>query len=210
MAVSLFGMVAYAQVGPTYEFNPATDFGYNCEEWCWLDPNSSFTITHAIYRPGVCPGFYDCFNVMILWPIIDVELFIEWEIEFYLAATRVQMHLASYYETFCCDISGQIGTNEPACIILEPAPQSGYSLTYMTWETPVAPGQTGYNCPMSWLYSLDGITFGPFDGGGEYLFFCVGRCYTDFWIRICVHPELHQAAGAYYTAAMLTICPVVI
>lgn len=200
MAMALFALTANA-VNPPW-LGPPWPWGQDCTEWAWY--GEPWGPTEMVYNPDT-QGFYICGDSLVVWPTLDLELFIEWEIEVYFAYTHVQVHLASYYDPWTIEIdSNYIKSNDPSQFQI--LPLAGYTLDSLNWISPVVPGYTGTDCPItSWQIRVNGASWTDMQGGPSNRYWVFTSCDNYFDLKIVIDPEYHQSSGYYKLEA--TLCP---
>lgn len=208
LALVVVGMVAVA----AYAIDPPPEGGWNgqwgqdCTDWVWFDPQSGWGPYEAVYDP-VANVFKVCGSTTLEWPTLTVDMYIEWEILVYFQYTHVQVHLASFYDPVTVEMTGNyIKSNGPSRfqIIAQP----GYTTNYLKWLTPVVPGYSGTNCPITaWEISINGGPWVSMNGlPGETRWWDFSSCDQYFAYRFVIDPEYHQAAGHYDLQVIL--CPI--
>lgn len=210
-AMLLIAVAAYADpVGPI----PPGGWGTDCSNWItYSDP---WVSAHLIYDPLLGAGgegFRDCLtSERVVWPGLDIEMWIEMECLLTWDATHVQIHRASDYEDFYLYFNGTSACNNGQWIITTPPTAVG-SLNNLPFEKDMfdRTGPTyGTDIPLTWEYSLDGAGYLPMvDGTDGAKQFEVGLCDHFFTIRILVDVAYHQEDGYYYLGGPgASICPV--
>ena len=93
-----------AVVGQT----PALGWGNDCAQWItYSDPYLSNEMCYDLLMGAGGDGWRDCVTGdPVVWPPLDIELWIEMECVFHWDATHVQIHRASDYTDFYIYLSG--------------------------------------------------------------------------------------------------------
>ncbi len=210
LAFPLTSAVADPVQGPL----PPGGWGTDCDNWIqYTDPWAS---GHLIYDPlysggdgwMVCPG---CDPVV--WPALDIEMWIEMECILTWAETHAKIHRFSDYNDFYLYFHGTSACNNGQYIITTP-PDSIGSLNYLPFYVDMF-GRTGpsygTDIPLTWEASVDGGAYALMvDGTAGAKQFLVDACDHYFTIRILVDVEYHQEDGYYYLGGPgCTICPAV-
>jgi hypothetical protein len=200
-------------VGPT----PPGGWGTDCSEWIvYSDPwNSGEMIYDPVLGSGG-EGWRVCATAtQVVWPSLDIELWIEMECILTWEATHVQVHLASAYDDFYLYFNGTSACNNGQYIITTPPTALG-SLGFLPFVEDMF-GRTGptygTDIPLVWEYSLNGGSWLPMEDlsdppGSKY--FLVDACDHYFTIRVLVDMVYHQEDGYYYLGGPgSSICPAV-
>ena len=204
--------LADAVIGPT----PPGGWGTDCSNWItYGDP---WVSNHLIYDPlmgGGGDGFRDCVTgAQVVWPGLDIEMWVEMECLLTWDATHAKIHRASDYADFYLYFHGTSACNNGQWIITTPptALVATTGLTVLPFVEDMFGRTIGYgtDIPLTWEYQLDGsgtwlLMEDGTDGAKQ---FEVGLCDHNFDIRILVDQMYHQEDGYYYLGGPgASICP---
>jgi hypothetical protein len=207
--VFLFSGLALADavVGPT----PTAGWGHDCTQW--IQYSDAWASGELCYDPdlgGGGDGWVDCAtNAQVVWPSLDIELWIEMECTFYWNATHVQIHRASDYSDIVIELAGGSCCNNGQYIITTPPSALG-SLDNLPFVEDMF-GRTGpdYGTDISltweWDVAGDGLGFQPMTdlpdnpaAGITSKYFKVPLSCNDWIVRITGDVVFHQEDGYYY------------
>jgi hypothetical protein len=196
-------------VGPT----PPMGWGQDCTNWItYTDP---WTSNHLCYDPTLGAGgagWRDCVTgVQVVWPGLDIEMWIEMECLLHWDATHVQIHRASDYADFYIYFTGTSACNNGQYLIVTPPTGLATGLTVLPFVVDMF-GRTGptygTDIPLTWEVSIDGGAYGPMVPDGDNLMFLVDLCDHYFTVRVLVDQMYHQEDGYYYLGGPgASICP---
>jgi hypothetical protein len=192
---------------------PPGGWGTDCSNWIeYTDP---WVSNHLIYDPLLGAGgegFRDCVtNAAVIWPGLEIEMWVEMECLLTWNATHVKIHRASDYDGFFLYFYGTSACNNGQWIITTPPTAVG-GLEYLPFVKDMfnrtGPAY-GTDIPLTWEYNIDGGGFAPMIAGTDgNLQFEVGLCDHSFTIRIFVDQQYHQEDGYYYLGGPgASICP---
>lgn len=197
--------MADAVVGPT----PPGGWGTDCTQWItYSDPWTSNELCYDPLLGGGGAGWRDCVTgQQVVWPSLDIELWVEMECRFEWAATHVQIHRASDYSPIVIELSGASHCNNGQYIITTP-PTALATLDYLPFVQDMF-GRTGStygtDIPLVWEYSLNGAGWAtmidlPDDpaAGITSKYFLVPLCDNYWTVRITGNLAYHQEDGYYY------------
>lgn len=204
-AVLLLAAAAYAN--PHQGSTPPGGWGTDCSEWVVMsDPWCSPEMIYMWPSPGGAAGFHDCAGNDIVWPGLDIELWIEMECVICWDATHAQIHRASDYSDLEIFFCGSSRCNNGQWLIATPPP--GGSLAYLPFVQDMFGRTTGgTNIPLTWEYSVDGSAYLPMEDGEDGAKqFVVGLCDHTFCVKVTGDIVYHQPDG-YYNLTGGSICP---
>jgi hypothetical protein len=194
-----------AVVGPT----PPAGWGRDCTQWMtYTDPWNSGELCYDPDMGGGGDGWIDCVtNEQVLWPSLNIEMWIEMECVFWWDATHVQIHRASDYNDFYIYLEGGSCCNNGQYIITTPPTAVG-NLDYLPFQEDMF-GRTGAaygtDIPLTWEASLNGGPYEPMidlpdnpEPGITSKYFLVPLSCNDWVVRILVDMTFHQEDGYYF------------
>jgi hypothetical protein len=198
-------------VGPT----PPGGWGTDCTEWIvYSDPWTSGEMCYDPILGSGGEGWRVCATgQQVVWPSLDIELWIEMECVLSWNATHAQIHRASDYTDIILEFCGTSVCNNGQYIITTP-PTALASLAYLPFVEDMfgrTGPQYGTDIPLTWEYSMDGGPWLPMDDladppGSKY--FLVDACDHYFCVRITADVAYHQEDGYYYLGGPgSSICP---
>jgi hypothetical protein len=146
-------------------------------------------------------------NEQVLWPSLNIEMWIEMECVFWWDATHVQIHRASDYNDFYIYLEGGSCCNNGQYIITTPPTAVG-NLDYLPFQEDMF-GRTGAaygtDIPLTWEASLNGGPYEPMidlpdnpEPGITSKYFLVPLSCNDWVVRILVDMTFHQEDGYYF------------
>jgi len=186
---------------------PLAGWGHDCTNWItYSDP---WTSGEMCYDPNYSggDGWMLCStDSAVVWPGLDIELWIEMECAFTWDHTHAQIHRASLYDDIYLSFNGTSACNNGQWIITNP-PAGGDldSLRFVDDVLGLGPTR-GTAIPLTWEYSLDGAGYLPMIPDGENFMFSVPLCDHYFTIRVRLDVDYHQEDG-YYLLTGGNICP---
>ncbi len=148
-------------VGPT----PVAGWGNDCTNWItYSDPFNSGPLCYDPLAGGGGAGWMTCpSGDPVVWPPLDIELWIEMECTFYWDETHVQIHRYADYSDFVVYLDGGSSCNNGQYIITTPPTDPG-TLDYLPFVQDMF-GRTGAsygtNIPLTWEASLNGGPYEP-------------------------------------------------
>jgi hypothetical protein len=209
-AVLLVAAAVYADppVGPI----PPGGWGKDCTNWIsYSDPWASGEMCYDPILGAGGDGWRSCTTGQrVVWPGLDIEMWIEMECAFTWDATHVKIHRASNYDPFTVTFCGTSACNNGQYIITTPPAALG-SLATLPFVQDMFGRTTGTGIPLTWQYSLDGSPYAPMTDlsappGSKY--FLVDACDHSFCIRVVGTMAYHQGDGYYHLGGPgASICP---
>jgi hypothetical protein len=187
-------------------------WGRDCTNWMsYSDPWASGEMCYDPLGGSGGEGWRLCSTGgPVVWPGLDIELWIEMECAFTWNATHVQIHRASNYDNFVVTFSGTSACNQAQYIITTPPTAVG-SLATLPFMQDMFGHTAGTGIPLTWEYSRDGSPWAPMSDltdppGSKY--FLVGPCDHSFCIKVVGDIAYHQADGYYHLSGEGgSICP---
>lgn len=193
--------MANGVVGPT----PPSGWGHDCTQWItYSDYWYSGELCYDWPSQGGGAGWIECdTGLPVVWPRLDIELWIEMECVFRWDATHVQIHRASNYSDVEIYLSGGSCCNNGQYIITTP-PTANPSLDFLPFVQDMF-GRSGpaygTNIPLTWAYSLNGAPYAPMqplnDPPGSKYFLVPLSC-NEWVVQIIGDIAFHQEDGYYY------------
>ncbi len=197
-------VVADPVVGST----PPGGWGRDCTQWMeYSDPWESAQLCYDPLMGGGGDGWIDCeTDEQVIWPDLDIELWIEMECVFHWDATHIQIHRAADYSNFTILLPGGSCCNNGQYIITTP-PFTQPDLDFLHFQEDMF-GRTGpdygTDIPLTWEYSLNGQ---PWELMGDLVddppgytskYFLVPLSCNNWVVRIIGDIVFHQEDGYYY------------
>ncbi|RJP80707.1 MAG: hypothetical protein C4524_03020 [Candidatus Zixiibacteriota bacterium] len=199
--VAVVAMVANAG-GPWTTPYP---WGTDANDWEWTDPASGWGWHEMIYNPTTGHFTYTTTGETVVWPDLNVELFMEWSLELQYEITHFQIHRVNNYDPITISLPAHIKANDPARFQINPRP--GYSLSTLDFKSSAVPGYNGVDCPISnWQIAVDGGAPVNMNNTGSSKYYDFPLCDHDFTVLITIDPLYHQNSGRYQLMAEL--CPI--
>ena len=197
--------VADPVVGPT----PPGGWGTDCTNWItYTDAWASAPLCYDPLAGSGGDGWIDCeTGEQVLWPSLDIEMWVEMECTFEWAATHVQIHRYANYDDFYVYLDGNSCCDNGQYIITTPPTAVG-SLDYLPFQQDMF-GRTGpsngTDIPLTWEYSLNGADYLPMtdlpdnpEVGVTSKYFLVPLSCNYWRVRISGDVIYHQGDGYYY------------
>ncbi|MBE9505426.1 MAG: hypothetical protein IMY84_01305 [Chloroflexi bacterium] len=193
-------------VGPT----PPSGWGHDCTNWItYSDPWVSNPLIYEWPSAGGGDGWLDCTTgVQVVWPDLNIEMWIEMECTFYWDETHVQIHRYADYSDVVMYLDGGSSCNNGQYIITTPPTALG-TLDFLPFVVDMfgrdktASGAT--DIPLTWEASLNGGAYAPMidlpdnpDPGITSKYFLVPLCDNYWRVRITGDLAYHQSDGYYY------------
>lgn len=206
-AIALCAGVAGAQYGPV----PPSGWGYDCDNWIVYDtPWASGRLCYDPSYPGG-DGWINCATgAQVIWPGLNIELWVEMECVLTWDHTQVRIHRASDYGDFYLYFHGTSACNHGQWIITT-APYDPGNLDFLPFVSRVAGSAQGTDTdiPLIWEYRIDGGNYQLMvDGDDGAKQFVVPLCDHNFDIRVFVDMIHHQGDGYYWLGGPgASICP---
>lgn len=207
-AVGLYACVAAAA-------HPWTAWGQDCTNWIEYDASTAWASAELCYDPNLGPGgagWRDCETLdAVVWPGLDIELWVEMECLFTWNHTNVDIHRMSDYDPFYLYFHGTSACNNGQWVITTPPTALG-TLEYLPFVADIF-GRTGptygTDIPLEWDYRVDYGAWAPMDDGADGAKqFLVDLCDHSFDIRVRVGQVYHQEDGYYHLGGPgASICP---
>ncbi len=188
-------------VGPI----PPAGWGRDCTQWMtYTDPWNSGELCYDPLMGGGGDGWIDCAtNAQVIWPALNIEMWIEMECIFWWEATHVQIHRASDYSDFEIFLHGGSMCNNGQYIITTPPTAVG-SLDFLPFVQDMF-GRTGptygTDIPLTWDVSINGGPYEPMldlDDPPGAKYFLVDLCDNYWTVRITGDVVYHQEDGYYF------------
>lgn len=211
LAFPVTSAVGQRPVGPT----PTAGWGQDMGNWIqYADPWAS---GHLIYDPNFTggDGWMTAPGTPVVWPALDIEMWIEMECILTWDRTWAKIHRFSDYAPFHLYFNGTSACNNGQYIITTPPTALG-DLEWLPFVVDMF-GRTGptygTDIPLTWEASVDGGAYAPMLDLGDppgSKYFLVDACDHYFTVRILVGVVYHQEDGYYYLGGPgCTICPAV-
>jgi hypothetical protein len=183
-------------------------WGHDCGNW--VSYYDSWDSGWICYDPDHGPGGDGWINCSggtdVVWPGLDIELWVEMECYLTWDHTRAQIHRTADFNDFCLLFHGTSSCNNGQYIITTGGPLG--SLDYMSFVGDMLGRTTGPNIPASWEYSMDGSGYAPMTTDGADKYFLVEACDHNFTIAVCLDMIFHQPDGYYQLGGDgYCICP---
>lgn len=193
----------------TVTTDPPAGWGNDCTQWItYSDP---WTSTELCYDPTLGAGgegWRDCVTgEQVIWPALEIQLWIEMECRFEWSATHIQIHRASDYSSITIELDGGSHCNSGQYIITRP-PASLTSLDYLPFvqdQFGTIGQAAGTDIPLAWEYNLNGAGWVPMTNlqndpvpGTTSKYFLVPASDNTWSVRIIIAPAYHQDDGYYY------------
>lgn len=196
-------------VGPT----PPGGWGTDCTNWItYSNPWVSNPLCYDPLLGAGGEGWRDCVTGnQVIWPDLDIELWVEMACTFYWDETHVQIHRYDNYNDVVIYLDGGSSCNNGQYIITTPPTALG-TLDYLPFVDDVlGRGPTfGTNIPLTWdVNILDGAGYvAMVDGTAGAKQFVVPLSCQDYVIRVTGDIAFHQEDGYYYLGGEgCYICP---
>ena len=192
-------------VGPI----PPGGWGTDCTNWiAYSDPWVSQPLCYNPTLGGGGDGWVDCSTgEQVIWPDLNIELWIEMACTFYWDETHVQIHRYDNYNDFVIYLDGGSSCNNGQYIITTPPTALG-SLDYMPFIQDMfnrTGPSFGTDIPLTWEASLNGGAFAPMidlpdnpEPGITSKYFLVDLCDNYWRVKITGDIAYHQEDGYYY------------
>jgi hypothetical protein len=211
--VAVLAVCGLGIAGPT----PPSDWGHDCTNWV------NYTVPYgprtACYAP-THGEFIDCqTGANIVWPGLDIEMWIEAECTFSWEATEADVHRGGSQEAaeVCLTFAGNSSCNIPTYVVTHaPYANAGTgqlgNLDFLPFISNV-PGAAddGFaptHVPLVWKYSIDGGAFVAYNQTGNERRFYLPSCNHPIAIMCCLEIPFHQRAGYYHLGGDgASICP---
>lgn len=210
--IACVALVGLAFAGDT----PPLGWGHDCTNW--VSYSVPYGPTTACYAPSH-GEFIDCLTgANIIWPGLDIEMWIEAECTFSWVATEADVHRAGseVAESVCLTFAGNSSCNIPTYVVTHAPLAMGSQLGTLDVLPFISnvPGAAddGYaapHVPLTWYYSIDNGAFLPYtnQSGAERRFY-LPSCAHPIAIMCCVEIPFHQRAGYYHLGGEgASICP---
>ena len=181
----------------------------------WMTYSVPWASGELCYDPDLGAGgegFKDCATgAAVIWPGLDIELWIEMECILTWDRTEVDIHKMSDYAPFYLYFNGTSACNNGQVIITTPPDALG-SLAVLPFVEDMfgrSGSDYGTDIPLTWEYSLGGAAYLSMDPGtGGAMQFSVPLCDQFFTIRVLVGQVYHQEDGYYHLGGEgASICP---
>jgi len=197
--------MADAVVGPT----PTAGWGRDCTQWIqYSDPWNSGEMCYDPLLGGGGAGWRNCGNNdPIVWPALNIELWIEMECVFHWDATHVKIDRASNYDDIVIDLTGGSCCNNGQYIITTPPTALGHlNVLPFVQDMFGRTGSTyGTDIPLTWAYTLNGAPWAPMidlpndpASGQTSKYFLVPKSCNNWIVRITGDVAFHQEDGYFF------------
>jgi hypothetical protein len=202
-------LTAVAQADAVRGAIPPGGWGRDCTQWTtYTDPWNSGELCYDPLAGGGALGWHTCPNLGdVVWPALNIELWVEMECVFHWHATHAQIHRISNYDDVVIYLDGGSCCNNGQYIITTP-PDALPNLDFLPFVQDMW-GRTGpnhgTNIPLAWAYSLNGAPYAPMidlpndpSPGKTSKYFLVPVSCNDWTMRITGDLIFHQGDGYYY------------